>query len=112
MDPQYGRIAKLRVPKLRWGNKEREWHILQRYQRGLSSFLGFALYLYVLGLSLRDLQEACYFLLGAVISRSAINPITLQVQARLDQQRLAPITETPPDLDRRWGVGRDSIYAR
>jgi putative transposase len=95
MDTQYGRIAELRVPKLRWGNKEREWHILQRYQRGLSSFLGFALYLYVLGLSWRDLQEACYFLLGAVISRSAINQITLQVQARLDQQRLAPITEPP-----------------
>ena len=98
MDTQYGRIAELRVPKLRWGNKEREWHILQRYQRGLSSFLGFALYLYGLGLSLRDLQEACYFLLGAVISHSAINQITLQVQARLDQQRLAPITETPPIL--------------
>jgi transposase-like protein len=62
MDSQYGRIPELRVPKLRWGNKEREWHILQRYQRGLSSFLGFALYLDVLGLSLRDLQEACYFL--------------------------------------------------
>ena len=81
--------------ELRWGNKEREWPILQRYQRGLSSSLGFALYLYVLGLSVRDLQQACYFLLGAVISRSAINPITLQVQARLDHQRLAPITEPP-----------------
>lgn len=95
LDTQYGRIPDLRVPKLRSGNKQREWRILQRYQRGLSSFLGFALYLYVLGLSLRDLQEACYFLLGAVISRSAINRITLQVQARLDQQRLAPITATP-----------------
>jgi transposase-like protein len=51
LDTQYGRISELRVPKLRWGNKEREWLILQRYQRGLSSFLGFALYLYVLGLS-------------------------------------------------------------
>ena len=98
LDTQYGRIPELRVPKLRWGNKERKWHILRRYQRGLSSFLGFALYLYVLGLSLRDLQEACYFLLGAVISRSASNQITLQVQARLDQYRLAPITETPPIL--------------
>ena len=98
LDTQYGRIPDLHVPKLRWGNKHRQWRILQRYQRGLSGFLGFALYLYVLGLSLRDLQEACYFLLGAVISRSAINRITLQVQARVDQQRLAPITETPPIL--------------
>jgi len=98
LDTQYGRIPDLHMPKLRWGNKQREWRLLQRYQRGLSSFLGFALYLYVLGLSLRDLQEACYFLLGAVISRSAINQITLQVQARSDQQRLAPITETPTIL--------------
>jgi transposase-like protein len=98
LDTQYGRIPDLHVPKLRWGNKQRQWRMLQRYQRGLSSFLGFALYLYVLGLSLRDLQEACYFLLGAVISRGAINRITLQVQARIDEQRLAPITETPPIL--------------
>lgn len=98
LDTQYGRIPALHVPKLRAGNKQRQWRILQRYQRGLSSFLGFALYLYVLGLSLRDLQEACYFLLGAVISRGAINQITLQVQARIDEQRLAPITETPPVL--------------
>lgn len=98
LDTQYGRIRDLHVPKLRWGNKQREWRILQRYQRGLNSFLGFALYLYVLGLSLRDLQEACYFLLGAVISRGAINQITLQVQARLDQQRLAPISQTPEIL--------------
>lgn len=98
LDTQYGRISELHVPKLRWGNKQRQWRILQRYQRGLSSFLGFALYLYVLGLSVRDLQEACYFLLGAVISRSAINQITLQVQARIDEQRLAPITKTPTIL--------------
>jgi hypothetical protein len=95
LDTQYGRIPDLRVPNLRWGNKQREWRILQRYPRGLSSFLGLALYLYVLGLSLRDLQEACYFLLGAVISRSAINQITLQVQARIDEQRLAPISQPP-----------------
>ncbi len=39
LDSQYGRIVDLRVPKLRSGNQEREWQILQRYQRGLNSLL-------------------------------------------------------------------------
>jgi transposase-like protein len=65
LDSQYGRIPKLRVPKLRSDNKEREWQILKRYQRGLQSLLDMTLCLYVLGLSLRDLQEALYYLQGA-----------------------------------------------
>ncbi len=59
----------------------REWQILQRYQRGLNSLLDFSLCLYVMGLSLRDLQEALYPLLGSVLSVSAINRITLQARA-------------------------------
>ena len=58
LDTQYGRIPQLRVPKLRDSNHEREWQILKRYQRGLQSLLDMTLCLYVLGLSLRDLQEA------------------------------------------------------
>ena len=65
LDSQYGRIPELRVPKLRSDNKEREWQILKRYQRGLQSLLDMTLCLYVLGLSLRDLQEALYYLQGA-----------------------------------------------
>jgi len=95
LDTQYGRIKGLLVPKLRHSNKERKWVILERYQRSLGRLLDFAGYLYVMGLSLRDLQEALYFLLGAILSRTAINRITLKVQEQMtaDQQRI--LTDTP-----------------
>lgn len=98
LDTQYGRIERLAVPKLRHSNKERSWHILERYQRSLRGLLDFAGYLYIMGLSLRDLQEALYFLLGKVISRTAVNQVTLKVQERMEEQRQAPITQTPPIL--------------
>ena len=98
LDTEYGRIEKLQVPKLRWGNRDREWQILQRYQRGLNSLLNFALCLYVMGLSLRDLQEALYPLLGSVLSVSAINRVTLQAQQRMDAHRQSKILQTPPIL--------------
>ena len=60
----------LLVPKLRDSNHEREWQILKRYQRGLQSLLDMTLCFYVLGLSLRDLQEALYHLLGSVLSQA------------------------------------------
>jgi putative transposase len=98
LDTQYGRIEQLAVPKLRHSNKERRWRILERYQRSLRGLLDFAGYLYIMGLSLRDLQEALYFLLGSVLSRTAVNHVTLQVQERMETQRQAPITNTPPIL--------------
>jgi putative transposase len=54
----HGEIADLCVPKLRRGNKVRHWQVLTRYQRCLQRVLDGLLYLYVMGLSLRDLQEA------------------------------------------------------
>jgi putative transposase len=85
----------LRVPKLRGRNSERDWQILQRYQRGLGALLNWMCCLYVMGLSLRDLQEGLYFLIGHVLSRSAVNQVTLQIQKQLDQRRLAPLGQTP-----------------
>ena len=98
LDTEYGRIKELKVPKLRWGNTERHWQILQRHQRGLSSLLNFSLCLYVMGLSLRDLQEALYPLLGSVLSLSAINRVTLQAQERMNAHRQSSIAQTPPIL--------------
>jgi transposase-like protein len=98
LDTQYGRIERLLVPKLRHSNKERTWTILERYQRSLGRLLDYAGYLYIMGLSLRDLQEALYFLLGAVLSRTAINRITLKVQERMEIHQQSPITQTPPIL--------------
>ena len=98
LDTEYGRIEQFQVPKLRWGNKEREWQILKRYQRGLDSLLNFTLCLYVMGLSLRDLQEALYPILGSVLSVSTINRITLNAQTHMDEHRQSPISQTPAIL--------------
>lgn len=95
LDSEYGRIESLSVPKLRHSNVQREWQILQRYQRGLGSLLNFCLCLYVMGLSLRDLQEALYPLLGAVLSVNAINRITEVAQQQMNQRRTAIITTAP-----------------
>lgn len=98
LDTQYGHVSDLRVPKLRRRNGEREWQILQRYQRGLGNLLNWLCCIYVMGLSLRDLQEALYFLIGHVLSRTAVNQVTLAVQNKLDRHRLAPIVKTPKIL--------------
>jgi transposase-like protein len=95
LNTQYGRISKLRVPKLRFGNKERAWQILERYERNVVGLLAYAGYLYVMGLSLRDLQMALYFLLGSILSTTAINRVTLKIQKQLDQERLRKIAQTP-----------------
>jgi transposase-like protein len=98
VDTSYGCIPDLRVPKLRRGNKARQWRILVRYQSALQTLLDKALYLYTLGLSLRDLQEALYLFLGHVLSRTAVNKITLVAQNKMFSWRQQPITETPPIL--------------
>ncbi|NEQ43017.1 MAG: hypothetical protein F6K00_05435 [Leptolyngbya sp. SIOISBB] len=79
-------------------NKERSWQILERYHRGLGSLMNFTLSLYVMGLSLRDWQEALYPLLGSVLSVSAINRITIAAQTHMDSDRRAKLVETPPIL--------------
>ena len=98
LDTEQGRIEQLRVPKLRHGNKARSWQILERYHRGLGSLMNFTLSLYVMGLSLRDLQEALYHLLGSVLSVSAINRITIEAQSHMDSHRQAKLVKTPPIL--------------
>lgn len=95
INTQYGHIPDLAIPKLRQQNSEREWQILARYQRSLGNLLDWMCCLYVMGLSLRDLQEALYFLLGRVLSVRAVNQITLNVQRQLESRRQAPLTRTP-----------------
>jgi len=98
LNTQYGRIQDLAVPKLRQRNGEREWSILQRYERSLGNLLDWMCCLYVMGLSLRDLQEALYFILGKVLSVSAVNQITLKVQQQLETRRQKPLSRTPEML--------------
>jgi len=51
---------------------------------------------YVLGLSLRDLQESLLGTLGAVLSLPAVNRVTETLQAKVAQARLLPLAEVPP----------------
>jgi transposase-like protein len=94
----YGLIPDLRVPKLRSGNADRPWHILTRYQLAMQPVLDLALYLYTLGLSIRDLQEALYLTFGHVLSREAVNRVTIAAQSPMQRWILRPITDTPPIL--------------
>jgi putative transposase len=94
----YGFIPDLHVPKLRSTNRERAWHILRRYQLTMPELLDQALYLYTIGLSIRDLQEALYVFCGHVLSRDAINRVTIAAQSPMQLWRTRPITDTPPLL--------------
>jgi transposase-like protein len=95
---RFGPIPNLRVPKLRQGNAARDWQILRRYQRAMPQVLDTLYYIYTLGLSLRGLQETLYLVFGGLLSRSAINRVTLAAQAPMDAWRQAVITDTPPIL--------------
>src|SRR6266542_28978 len=101
----HGFIPDLHVPKLRGGNRERTWQVLTRYQLSMPLLLDQALYLYTLGLSIRDLQEALYVLFGHVLSREAINRVTRAAQSPMEAWRSSRITDTPPILivDGVWG---------
>jgi transposase-like protein len=94
----YGFIPDLRVPKLRSGNRDRPWHILTRYQLAMPGLLDQALYLYSVGLSRSDLQEALYVLFGHMLSRDAINRVTVAAQSPMQLWRNRPIADTPPIL--------------
>jgi putative transposase len=98
LDSEYGRISDLSVPKRRHNNGHRDWQILHRYQRGLGRLLNFCFCLYVMGLSLRDLQEALYPLLAAVLSVNAINRVTQVAQQQMNTKRTATITRSPSIL--------------
>jgi transposase-like protein len=101
----HGFIPDLHIPKLRAGNRARSWQVLTRYQLSMPLLLDQALYLYTLGLSIRDLQEALYVLFGHVLSREAVNRVTRAAQSPMDTWRTQPITDTPPILlvDGVWG---------
>ena len=92
----HGHLPELKVPKLRRGNKEREWKILTRYQSCLQYVLDELLYIYVLGLSLRDLQEVLGVLFGSLLSVGAINQVTDQVQGEMTAWQQRPLEQTPP----------------
>lgn len=53
---------------------------------------------YCLGLSLRDLQESFYPILGQILSLSAVNGIINQLASRIEQVKKEKIANPPPIL--------------
>ncbi len=101
----HGFIPDLHIPKLRARNGERTWQVLRRYQLAMPLLLDQALYVYTLGLSIRDLQETLYVLFGHVLSREAVNRVTRAAQSPMEAWRSSRISDTPPILivDGVWG---------
>jgi putative transposase len=93
---QYGRIADLRVPKLRKGNGALEWQTIRRYERCWGPFLDEQVMNYCLGLSLRDLQESIYTTLGEVLSVASCNRIVASVGQRAEAFKTQPLEAPPP----------------
>ena len=101
----HGFIPDLHIPKLRAQNGERTWQVLTRYQLSMPLLLDQALYVYTLGLSIRDLQETLYVLFGHLLSREAVNRVTRAARSPMEAWRTRRITDTPPILvvDGVWG---------
>jgi len=88
--------SNIRVPKLRKGNKERFWQVLERYERNFGPWLDLQLHLYRLGLSQYDLQEILHLGFGQVLSLKAVQHLTDVAQREMDAFRQAPLDDTPP----------------
>jgi len=88
----------VRVPKLRQGNAERPWQVLERYERSFGPWLDLQLHLALLGLSQRDLQEVLQLSFGQVLSVKAIEHLTAVAQQEMAAFRQARLHDTPPAL--------------
>jgi transposase-like protein len=88
--------TEVRIPKLRRGNKERSWQVLERYERSFGPWLDLQLHLYLLGLSQRDLQEILHLSFGQVLSVKAIEHLTDVAQEEMETFRQARLGNTPP----------------
>ena len=88
--------SNVRVPKLRCGNKKREWKVLERYERSFGPWFDVQLHLYRLGLSQGDLQETLHLGFGQVLSTKSIQHLTDVARKDMEAFRQAPLEDTPP----------------
>lgn len=88
--------TQVRVPKLRRGNKGREWRVLERYERSFGPWLDMQLHLYRLGLSQRDLQEILHLGFGQVLSIKSVEHLTDVAREEMEAFRQAQLEDTPP----------------
>ncbi|MCP4537488.1 MAG: hypothetical protein GY832_10110 [Chloroflexi bacterium] len=90
--------GKVRIPKLRKGNKKRTWQVLERYERNFGPWLDLQLHLYRLGLSQYDLQEILHLGFGQVLSLKAVQHLTDVAQREMETFRQTPLDDTPSAL--------------
>ena len=93
---QYGRIANLRVPKLRRGTRQLQWQTITRYEHCWGPLVDQYLLQYCLGHSLRDLQEVMQLSVGEVLSLAACNRIVLGLEERAQTFKTARLVVPPP----------------
>ncbi|MCP4685768.1 MAG: hypothetical protein GY867_10040 [bacterium] len=86
----------VRVPKLRQGNKKRDWQVLERYERSFGPWLDLQLHMYRLGCSQRDLQEVLHLGFRQVLSVKSVEHLTDVAREEMEAFRQAPLEETPP----------------
>ena len=93
---QYGRIAALRVPKLRRGNSALHWQSITRYEHCWGPLLDQHVMGYCLGHSLRDLQEAMALTLGEILSLAACHRMVSSVAKHMQAFKKRPLAAPPP----------------
>ena len=90
--------VEISVPKLRSGNTERPWQVLERYERSFGPWLDVQLHFYRLGLSQYDLLEILHLGFGQVLSVKAIEHLTDVARKEMETFRQARLDDTPPGV--------------
>jgi transposase-like protein len=93
---QYGRIAALRVPKLRRGNGAIHWQSIPRYEHCWGPLLDHQVRGYGLGHSLRDVQEAMALTLGEILSLAACHRMVSRGAKPMEAFKKRPLVTSPP----------------
>jgi transposase-like protein len=90
--------TEVHVPKLRRGNKQRLWQVLERYERSFGPWFDLQLHLYRLGLSQRDLQEILHLGFGQVLSIKSVEHLSDVAHEDMEAFRQARLQDTPPAI--------------
>jgi transposase-like protein len=93
---QYGRIAALRVPKLRRGNGALPWQSITRYEHCWGPLLDHHVMGSCLGHSLRDVPEAMALPLGERLSLAACHRMGSSVAKPMEACKTPPLATPPP----------------
>ena len=110
LNTQYGQVQDLAVPKLRQRNREREWQILQRYERSLGNLLLLDV------LSIRDgtiitrfTRSTIFYFRKSFIGKRS-EPDHPQSSAAVRSKAAKALKPNARNDTSGWGLGRYSIH--